>query len=392
MKPTRIEKDSIENTHEPSRYLKKKYSEDDAKKISMFYQDKKYRKLKFEEKVERAKAAVKEYYDHFDGKVMFRYGGGVKSDVALHIFKTMGLDIPAVYLDTGTEYPVIREHALGIANYVHKPNFTFEESIRKYGYPVISAAKSSRLKTFQKNNGAFRITAAVRLCGANLRNTPENEKELAQVIKAEKILNPDFKVSKDCCERIYREGWDRAYYKYKLASIVADTMATNRWVKVRFFEEGKQNIQENYYGVKKEKARDVMHQARCYMFATWSRPDFAKYIATYNVPYCKEHYGEIIETKSTIIYGKDYAFTKSIRSKCMFCPFYLYRTEPETENVYEYLKHMYPKEYRFLMNGGMYVDGVWQPSSKGLGYAHIMDFASQVCDLPNYQKWLKERG
>ena len=53
----------------------------------------------------------------------------------------MGLtDIPLVFVDTGLEYPEIREFVKGYGDRVTwlKPKLTFKQVIEKYGYPFIS--------------------------------------------------------------------------------------------------------------------------------------------------------------------------------------------------------------------------------------------------------------
>lgn len=66
------------------------------------------------------------------------YSGGKDSTVLIHLVRRICPDIPAVYVDTGLEYPEVRRMAIANANVVLKPKMKFSDVISKYGYPVVS--------------------------------------------------------------------------------------------------------------------------------------------------------------------------------------------------------------------------------------------------------------
>ena len=66
--------------------------------------------MSLEDKITRTKLLIKEWYEYFDGKVAISFSGGKDSTVLLHIARQIYPDIPAVFFDTGLEYPEIREH------------------------------------------------------------------------------------------------------------------------------------------------------------------------------------------------------------------------------------------------------------------------------------------
>ena len=91
-------------------------------------------------KVEKTKQRIKEWVDYYgeDG-VYVSFSGGKDSTVLLTIVREMYPKIPAVFCDTGLEYPEIREFVKGFENVVWlKPKMTFRNVIEKYGYPMIS--------------------------------------------------------------------------------------------------------------------------------------------------------------------------------------------------------------------------------------------------------------
>ena len=57
----------------------------------------------------------------------------------LHIVRQIYPDAVAVFIDTGLEYPEVREFALSQENVIRiKPEMNFRKVIDKYGYPIFS--------------------------------------------------------------------------------------------------------------------------------------------------------------------------------------------------------------------------------------------------------------
>ena len=87
---------------------------------------------------ERIRNWVREYGEE---GTCISFSGGKDSTVLLDIVRNrMGYkDIPAVFVDTGLEYPEIRDFVKSFDNVIIlKPSLTFKEVIQKYGYPFIS--------------------------------------------------------------------------------------------------------------------------------------------------------------------------------------------------------------------------------------------------------------
>ena len=95
--------------------------------------------MPLEDKIARTKLLIKEWYEFFNGKVAISFSGGKDSTVLLHIARQVYPDIPAVFYDTGLEYPEIREHVKTFDNVEWiKPKKTFKQVVLEYGYPVVS--------------------------------------------------------------------------------------------------------------------------------------------------------------------------------------------------------------------------------------------------------------
>ena len=84
----------------------------------------------------RIRAWVDEY--GIDG-VYVSFSGGKDSTVLLDIARRLYPDIKAVFIDTGLEYPEIRQFVKQFDNVDWlKPRITFRQVIERYGYPFIS--------------------------------------------------------------------------------------------------------------------------------------------------------------------------------------------------------------------------------------------------------------
>ena len=60
-------------------------------------------------KIRVTQAKIIEWYHHYGGKVAVSFSGGKDSTVLLDLARRAFPDIPAVFVDTGLEYPEIRE-------------------------------------------------------------------------------------------------------------------------------------------------------------------------------------------------------------------------------------------------------------------------------------------
>ena len=91
-------------------------------------------------KVRLTQQRIREWVSAFgtDG-VYVSFSGGKDSTVLLHIVRGLYPDIPAVFCDTGLEYPEIRQFVKTFDNVVWlKPKKNFFQVCEKYGFPLIS--------------------------------------------------------------------------------------------------------------------------------------------------------------------------------------------------------------------------------------------------------------
>lgn len=151
-------------------------------------------RLPLPRKIQITTARIIEWYQHYNGKVYVAFSGGKDSTVLLDIVRRIYPDVPAVFSDTGLEFPEVRQFAMSRDNVVVvKPEMNFRKVIEVYGYPVVSKRVADTVEYGHKP-GSFRWKE---LHGEIMRSngTPSE-------FNCEKwcyLLDAPFKVSSRCC-------------------------------------------------------------------------------------------------------------------------------------------------------------------------------------------------
>lgn len=102
-------------------------------------------------KIQVTQTRIIEWYQKNNGKVYVSFSGGKDSTVLLDLARRIYPDIPAVFIDTGLEYPELREFVKSISNVVWlKPDMNFRKVIETYGYPIISKNVSRAIHDVKK--------------------------------------------------------------------------------------------------------------------------------------------------------------------------------------------------------------------------------------------------
>ena len=107
--------------------------------------------MPLELKIKMSQQRIKEYYEYFNGNVYVSFSGGKDSTVLLHLVRELYPDVEAVFIDTGLEYPEIKEFVSTIPNVkTIKPKLSFYQVIQKYGYPILSKKISKQIYDLRK--------------------------------------------------------------------------------------------------------------------------------------------------------------------------------------------------------------------------------------------------
>lgn len=137
--------------------------------------------LSLDRKIMITQSKIIEWYNHFNGNVYISFSGGKDSTVLLDIARKIFPDIPAVFSNTGLEYPEVRKFAKSFENVdVVYPQMTFLDVVKTYGYPIISKEVSEAIYYARRiiNSQERGERKYIQAVGTYWRTTTSKQKEL----------------------------------------------------------------------------------------------------------------------------------------------------------------------------------------------------------------------
>ena len=308
--------------------------------------------LDWQQKVMIAQTRIIEWYKHWDGQVYVSFSGGKDSTVLLHLVRQLYPDVPAVFCDTGLEYPEVREHVFSTPNVVVlKPKMDFRSVVEKYGYPVYSKEVSQRIFEYRKYGTKH---AAVKrfLTGKNADGT---RTRYSASTLARKLLDAPFAISQKCCAVMKKETVLQ-YEKAGRKSLNGQMAGESQLRETSYIRFGC-----NAFDSKRPSSRPLM---------TWTEQDVLRYIKYYGLE-IPSVYGDIVPAPMSDdiegqceMFGDGKLMTTGVsRTGCMFCMFGAHlEKEP---NRFQRMKITHPKIYEYCL----------RPWDKGgLGMKEVLDF------------------
>jgi 3'-phosphoadenosine 5'-phosphosulfate sulfotransferase (PAPS reductase)/FAD synthetase len=292
------------------------------------------RSLPLELKVEKTRIRIREYYEELDGDVYISFSGGKDSTVLLDIARSLYPGIPAVFSDTGLEYPEIREFVKTIDNVIWvKPKKNFRQVIEEDGYPVISKNVSRFVRDLKNPTDKNEVTRNLRLTGMSGSGKFQPSMKLSN--KWMFLVDAPFKLSEKCCNHIKKYGLDK-YAKETGRSRITGILTDESMMRERvYLQQGGCNIFKSGNG-------DSISTP----MAFWTEQDVLQYIVDNNLP-ISSIYGHIYTNNDGLLQCSGEA-----RTGCMFCMFGVHM-EP-TPNRFQRMKLSHPSQYKFCMeNLGM---------------------------------------
>ena len=159
-----------------------------------------FQSLPLDIKVAMTQTRLREWVSHYGvSGVYISFSGGKDSTVLLHIARQIYPDIKAVFVDTGLEYPEIRQFVKTFENVeIVRPKKTFKQVICEYGYPMISKNVAGRVS--EVRNGTIREGTSRwrQLHGIDFKDN--GDKSQFNCEKYLPLVASDFLISDSCCK------------------------------------------------------------------------------------------------------------------------------------------------------------------------------------------------
>ncbi len=106
--------------------------------------------LPIRHKVAWALEAIENWNKRFDDQTYVSYSGGKDSIVLLHLARRINPKTPAVFLNTGLEYPEVIRHVKATPDVtILRPTMTFYDVLCRYGYPVVSKEQAQYIHEYR---------------------------------------------------------------------------------------------------------------------------------------------------------------------------------------------------------------------------------------------------
>lgn len=264
-------------------------------------------------KIEYTKKRIAAWYKRYGGDVYVSFSGGKDSTVLLHLVRELYPQVPAVFVDTGLEYPEIRAFVKTIDNVVWlKPTMTFRKVLEKYGYPVISKQVSMGLARYRNTKSP--VQKALRLYGGI---NPSSGKVQHPTVprKWHYLVDAPFKCSEQCCVMLKKSPINRYNASSKRKAFVGTMASDSNMRRQKYMKEGC-----NSFCGKNPTSTPL---------AFWGENDIWSYLRKFNVAYSK-------------IYDMG-----EKRTGCIFCMFGIHMEEGENRFLRMY--HTHPKLYDYCM-------------------------------------------
>lgn len=309
--------------------------------------------LPLEAKILMTQRRIRDWVDYWNGNVYVSFSGGKDSTVLKHIVDGMFDDIPAVFVNTGLEYPEIQKFVRDVKAgkfdclnpdvEIIRPEMRFDEVIKKYGYPVISKQIADTIEGARRNPTGSRM---LRLKGEYGGRDDGNPSKF-DCKKWLFMLDSPFLISSKCCDVMKKKPihkYEKQSNRHPIIGILAgeSEIRKREWIKNGC----------NAFESKRPQSRPL---------SFWTEQDVLHYVKEFNVPYCSV-YGDIQVKQNGTIDGQmniiDYLgeyepedileTTGCDRTGCMFCMFGCHmEKEP---NRFQRMKVTHPKQYEYCMN------------------------------------------
>ena len=321
-------------------------------------------------KIRMTEYRIRQWYEEFDGQVYVSFSGGKDSTVLLDIARKLYPDIPAIWVNTGLEYPSVRQFALSKENVTElRPAMNFRDVIIKYGYPIISKEISQTLwgarRSIQINTSKY----TYRLKKLNGQAVDKDGSPSQYNIPQWKfLLEAPFNISHKCCDVMKKNPAKKYENDNESVGIIATMADESKLRQQKWLKHGC-----NAFELKRPQSNPM---------SFWTEQDVLTYIHTYNLTIA-DAYGQVVVKNDGVdrqmnihdylgdYRGCQYETTGCKRTGCIFCAFGI----NQDKQRFVRLSEQEPKLCDYVMRGGEFSEsGMWQPSKDGLGYWFVLEW------------------
>jgi len=264
--------------------------------------------LPLEAKIILSKKRIRQFCETPNEKYQYikpyiSFSGGKDSTVLLNLVRSIYPDTPAVFVNTGLEYPEIVEFVKTIPNVTWlRPKMNFKEVLEKYGYPVVSKEVSQKI--YEYRTAKSEKTKHIRWYGTgNAYKSGKIPEKWKYLVKA------PFKVCDKCCYVMKKAPM--RHYKCYVGTMTQDSHLR----KQQYLRKG---------------CNSFKGKIQSMPMAFWLEEDVWAYIKLNNLKYAS-------------VYDNGVS-----RTGCMFCMFGVHLEKGE--NRFQKMKKSHPKLYNYCIN------------------------------------------
>jgi 3'-phosphoadenosine 5'-phosphosulfate sulfotransferase (PAPS reductase)/FAD synthetase len=342
-------------------------------------------------KIQHMEAMVSNFHIREHGHCYISWSGGMDSTflkyMVQHEFSqsfTWMKDIPAVFCDTGLEYPEIRAFVKSDPNaIILRPKMIFPEVLSTYGYPIISKEVAKAIYEARKAPGGAEDN---RMHG--LYRNPKNGEKQFDYSKWLPLMKLPIRISHECCHVMKKSPayeYENSTGNWPITGEMASEsrLRMNAWI-------GTGCNAYSGFSVKRPKSKPM---------SAFYTQDVLQAVKMLKIPYCSV-YGDIVyedadgnQYDSALFDDCKLKCTGCQRTGCVYCGFGLHLEKVETR--FQRLAWKHPRQYEYCICGGQWSDNpkydatitdkeiwnpkkIWTPSEKGLGMGKVFDMCNEI--------------
>jgi len=218
-----------------------------------------------EQKIDHSVGVISVFSEKVQNRIYASFSGGKDSTVMLDLIRRfVDKNVPAVFCNTGNEYPEIVQFVRRTENVtVIRPEIHIGQIIEKYGFPLISKEQSQYIRQAKH-------TRSEKLRNIRLYGSQNGIGKIAERWKY--LIDAPFDLSEKCCHYLKKKPFDKFRRQTGLYPIIGTMACESR---LRFQKWLKTGC--NSFDIK---------MIASYPLSIWTEDDIWTYIRKFNIPYC----------------------------------------------------------------------------------------------------------